>query len=271
MIRFIILLGYFSLTLYLQLSGKLSHYINLHYSYLIYISMVLSLLLALVQFYIWIKKINSHSHMESRRARQISILLLSLPLLIGVAFPTVSLDSRTVSAKGYHFPLAEGNNTAIQASEGTSSQYLKPDTSTYFSKSAYEKEMRITADKYLSLPTIQVTDENYMEVMEVLYDYPQEFEGKKIEFTGFVYNDPSHEDSQFLFRFGIIHCIADSGVYGLLTKGNSRQYPDNTWITARGTLTLHYHKELKQKLPTLEVESFTKVDKPENPYVYRVF
>lgn len=105
MIRFIILLGYFGLTLYLQLSGKLSHYINLHYSYLVYISMVLSLLLALVQFYIWIKKINSHNHMESRRARRISILLLSLPLLIGVAFPTVSLDSRTLSAKGYHFLL----------------------------------------------------------------------------------------------------------------------------------------------------------------------
>ena len=66
MIRFIILLGYFALTLYLQLSGKLSHYINLHYSYLVYISMLLSLLLALVQFYIWIKKINSHSHLESR-------------------------------------------------------------------------------------------------------------------------------------------------------------------------------------------------------------
>ena len=132
MIRFIILLGYFVLTLYLQLSGKLSHYINLHYSYLVYISMILSLLLALVQFYIWIKKINSHSHMESRRARQISLLLLSLPLLIGVAFPTVSLDSRTVSAKGYHFPLAEGIDIAIQASEGTSSQYLKPDTSNLF-------------------------------------------------------------------------------------------------------------------------------------------
>ena len=56
MIRFFILLGYFALTLYLQLSGKLSHYINLHYSYLVYISMILSLLLALVQFYIWIKK-----------------------------------------------------------------------------------------------------------------------------------------------------------------------------------------------------------------------
>ena len=73
MIRFFILLGYFALTLYLKLSGKLSHYINLHYSYLVYISMVLSLLLALVQFNIWIQKINSHSHMEGRRARRISL------------------------------------------------------------------------------------------------------------------------------------------------------------------------------------------------------
>ena len=271
MIRFIILLGYFALTLYLQLSGKLSHYINLHYSYLVYISMVLSLLLALVQFYIWIKKINSHSHMEGRRARRISILLLSLPLLIGVAFPTVSLDSRTVSAKGYHFPLAEGINTAIQASEGTSSQYLKPDTSTYFSKPAYEKEMRTTADKYLSLSIIQVTDENYMEVMEVLYDYPQEFEGKKIEFTGFVYNDPSHPDSQFLFRFGIIHCIADSGVYGLLTTGAPQHFDNNTWIHAKGTLSIEYHKQLKQSLPVLHITDCQTITQPDNPYVYRVF
>ncbi|MCY7160087.1 TIGR03943 family protein, partial [Streptococcus mitis] len=55
------------------------------------------------------------------------------------------------------------------------------------------------------------------------------------------------------------------------TKGNTRQYEDNTWITAKGKLVNHYHKELKQNLPTLEIDSFTKVDKPENPYVYRVF
>ena len=69
--------------------------------------------------------------------------------------------------------------------------------------------------------------------------------------------------ANFLFRFGIIHCIADSGVYGLLTKGNNRQYENNTWITAKGKLVNHYHKELKQNLPTLEIDSFTKVDKPE--------
>jgi len=250
MIRFLVLAGYFELTIYLHLSGKLNQYINMHYSYLAYISMVLSFALAIVQLYIWMKQVKTHSHLNSRLAKMTSIALLSIPIVVGLTFPTVSLDSQTVSAKGYHFPLSEGTDQAIQTSEGTTSQYLKPDTSSYFSKVAYEKEMRTAADKYLSQDSIQITNENY---------------------TGFVYNDPSHANSQFLFRFGIIHCIADSGVYGLLTKGNTRQYEDNTWITAKGKLVNHYHKELKQNLPTLEIDSFTKVDKPENPYVYRVF
>ena len=271
MIRFLVLISYFGLTLYLHLTGKLNQYINMHYSYLAYISMVLSLILAIVQLYLWFKKVKTHSHLATPLANVSSIALLSLPLLIGLTFPTVSLDSQTVSAKGYHFPLSDGTNLAIQASEGTKSQYLKPDTSSYFSRTAYEKEMRVTADKYLVQDTILITDENYMEVMEAIYDYPNEFDGKTIQFTGFVYKDPIHDNSQFLFRFGIIHCIADSGVYGLLTKGNTRQYENNTWITAKGKLINYYHKELKQKLPTLEVESFTKVDKPENPYVYRAF
>ena len=110
-----------------------------------------------------------------------------------------------------------------------------------------------------------------MEIMEVIYDYPDEFVGKTLEFTGFVYNDPSDHKSQFLFRFGIIHCIADSGVYGLLTTGNTQRFENNTWIHAKGKLAMHYHKSLGQSLPTLEVESFDKVEKPDNPYVYRVF
>ena len=43
MLRFLILSGYFELVMYLQVSGKLNQYINIHYSYLAYISMVLSL------------------------------------------------------------------------------------------------------------------------------------------------------------------------------------------------------------------------------------
>ena len=271
MIRFLILAGYFEITMYLQLSGKLNQYINMHFSYLAYISMVLSFVLAIVQLIVWMKKMKVHSHLTSRSAKFASIAFLIVPLLVALFFPTVSLDSTTVSAKGYHFPLADGSSKNIQADEGTTNQYLKPDTSTYFTKSAYEKEMRAAAKKYLKKDTISVTNENYMEVMEVLYDYPDEFAGKRLEFTGFVYNDPSDAKSQFLFRFGIIHCIADSGVYGLLTTGNTEHFENNIWIRASGKITIRYHKQLGQSLPTLEVDSFKKVEKPSNPYVYRVF
>ena len=72
-------------------------------------------------------------------------------------------------------------------------------------------------------------------------------------------------------RLNFIHCIADSGVYGLLTTGNTQHFENNTWIHAKGKIAVQYHKNLGQSLPILKVSSFEKVEKPANPYVYRVF
>jgi len=154
-------MSYFFLTLYLQISGKLNQYLNLHYSYLAYITMVLSLLLAIVQAYLFFKRLKEHSHLHSYSAKLASFALLSLPLLVGFTFPTVTLDSQTVSAKGYYFPLSEGTDKAIQASEGTSSQYLKPDTSRFYSQTAHENFTRKSADKYLAQSSIVINDENF--------------------------------------------------------------------------------------------------------------
>ena len=72
-------------------------------------------------------------------------------------------------------------------------------------------------------------------------------------------NEPGHDGYQFLFRFGIIHCIADSGVYGLLTTGNATSYPNNTWITATGTISLEYDKTLEHK--TYQFYTFLRLKK----------
>lgn len=271
MIRFLILFGYFEMTMYLHLSGKLDQYINLHYSYLAYLSMALAFILAVVQLIVWMKKMQTHSHLTSLSAKTSSIALLLLPLMVATLFPTVTLDAETVSAKGYSFPLAKGTDAGIQAQEGTSTQYLRPDTSAFFTKSAYIKEMQKSLKKFENQDTITITRENYMEVMEIIYDYPNKFAGKTIEITGFVYQDPGKPQDLFLFRFGIIHCIADSGVYGLLTTGSQTAYTNNTWVSARGTLKIVYHQGLNQTLPTLELNRITQVEQPKNPYVYRVF
>ncbi|NQP59678.1 TIGR03943 family protein [Streptococcus suis] len=271
MIRFLILAGYFEMTMYLYVSGKLDQYINLHYSYLAFLSMVLSFILAIVQLYIWVKEIETHSHLSKKAAKFASVALLLIPLLVAWLFPTVSLDSTTVEAKGYHFPLAAENDATTQTQEGTTVQYLKPDSSIYFTKSAYQSQMREIANHYLAEDQIIVTSENYMEVMEAIYDYPTEFSGKTVEMVGFVYNDPDNAHQQFIFRFGIIHCIADSGVYGLLSTGSDTPFSNNTWVKAKGTIRVSYHTSLKQNLPTLELQSIVQIEQPDSPYVYRVF
>ena len=107
--------------------------------------------------------------------------------------------------------------------------------------------------------------------MELIYLYPKEFIGREIEYVGFVYNDPKTAGYQFVFRFGIIHCIADSGVYGLVTTGNTTTYQNNTWVRVKGTISVEYYKNLKQNLPVLHVTEMSQTSKPDNPYVYRVF
>lgn len=271
MIRFLILAGYFELSMYLQLSGKLDQYINTHYSYLTYISMVLSFTLAIVQLTIWMKNMKLDSHLSGKIAKLTSPMILVFPVLVGLLVPTVSLDSRTVSAKGYSFPLAADSSKTGVSDDGTSVQYLKPDTSVYFTSAAYEKEMQSELKKYKGTDALTITTENYMEVMELIYLYPDEFMNREITYTGFVYNEPGHEGYQFLFRFGIIHCIADSGVYGLLTTGNDISYEDNTWIKATGTISLEYDQLLQQTLPVLQITELTETAEPNNPYVYRVF
>lgn len=271
MIRFLILAGYFELGMYLQLSGKLDRYINTHYSYLAYISMVLSFILAVVQLIIWMKNLKMPSHLSGKLARFFSPLILAVPIFVGLLVPTVSLDSTTVSAKGYHFPVAAGSAGSGISPDGTRVQYLKPDTSLYFTKSAYQKEMRTTLKKYKGSGKLQITTQNYMELMEIIYLFPDEFKNRQIEYVGFVYNDPMDKNSQFLFRFGIIHCIADSGVYGLLTTGGHTHYDNNTWVRVSGKISVEYNQNLKQTLPVLHISQSSRTVQPKNPYVYRVF
>jgi putative membrane protein len=268
MIRFLILSGYFELMMYLQLTGKLNQYINTHYSYLAVLSAILSLIFALVQLINWMKRADVDSHLLSRSAKIISLILLATPLFSIVFIPSKSLDATIVSAKGFNFPLAEGSG---DTSDGTQIQYLQPNTSVYFTKTAYDDLMKKELAKYENSSKITVTTDNYMELMELIYNFPATFKGKTLTYTGFVYNDPTDKGAQFLFRFGIIHCIADSGVFGLRTLTDGVSYPDNTWLEITGQIQTTYYAPFKRELPTLKPDHIAEVKKPSNPYVYRNF
>ncbi|MFV0561323.1 MAG: TIGR03943 family putative permease subunit [Enterococcus sp.] len=281
MLRFLILSGYFELMMYLQVSGKLNQYINVHYRYLAFLSMGLSLVLALVQLTIWVKADKNgnqtehpheemHDHgLQKRHQRVIAYLLLALPIVVGLCFPTISLDTTIVDAKGFSLPVSKES----VGDPEMNTQYLKPDTSIYFNKSDYTTQMEKLLKEYENKDTIEITDENYLEVMELIYDYPSEFIGKKISYKGFVYRAPQGDQGDaFLFRFGIIHCVADSGVFGLLTHmPDNLNFSNDQWYHVEGTVSLEYYQPLKRELPTVTPTKITKVSAPKNQYVYRSF
>ena len=287
MIRFLILSGYFELMMYLQVSGKLDQYINVHYRYLAILSMILSALLALVQLYIWVKSDSvkgkkqvdeevhhhhdhDHDHgLTKPSQRVIAYVLLALPVIVGPLFPTVSLDTTIVEAKGFNFPISKES----VGDPEMQTQYLKPDTSIYFNKSDYLDQMKKLKEKYDDKQLIKITDENYLEVMELIYNYPSEFIGKKISYEGFVYKTPDGEkEDNFLFRFGIIHCVADSGVFGLLTHmPEGTNVKNDEWYKVEGTIQSDYYEPFKRDIPVVEVNTLTKIEAPKNQYVYRSF
>ncbi|WP_165003783.1 MULTISPECIES: TIGR03943 family protein [unclassified Enterococcus] len=282
MIRFLILSGYFELMMYLQVSGKLDQYINVHYRYLAILSMILSALLALVQLYLWVKdgkgnshekdpeQLHDHEHGLSKPyQRVIAYVLLALPVIVGTLFPTVSLDTTIVEAKGFNFPVSKES----VGDPEMQTQYLKPDTSIYFNKSDYLDQMNELKEKYGDKQTIKITDENYLEVMELIYNYPSEFIGKNVSYEGFVYRTPEKEKEDiFLFRFGIIHCVADSGVFGLLTHlPEGMTVKNDEWYKIEGTIQSDYYQPFKREIPTVVVTKAVKIEAPKNQYVYRSF
>lgn len=281
MIRFLILSGYFELMMYLEITGKLNQYINVHYQYLAILSMILSLILALVQLVLWVKG-GEHAHVHEHEEddghhhdlgkwyqKLIAYVLLSLPLVVGLLFPNVTLDSTIVEAKGISFPISK---ESIGDPE-MNTQYLKPDTSIYYNDTDYNKMMEKLLNKYEDHNTIKITDENYLEIMEIIYNYPSIFQGKKISYTGFVFHAPKGAANEiFAFRFGIIHCVADSGVFGLLCQlPEGTEFKDNDWVKVEGTISTTEYKPLKSTVPSVMVSNVESVSAPKNEYVYRSF
>ncbi|GEB77143.1 TIGR03943 family putative permease subunit [Sporolactobacillus inulinus] len=282
MIRFLILFGFAYLFLHLHLTGDISKYINMRYGYLSFLMIFIIGFMAVYQLVKWNKE-GSKQHHTSEKAlfghdhshenntwwkKTITYVLVIFPILTGLFLPVATLDSNIVRAKGFHF--AEIDNDKDQYANH---QILKPDTSQYYESSTYKKMLRQDMEKYSQLNQLDLNDDNYLRALEAIYNYPGNFNNKHISIMGFVYHGDALQKNQlFLFRFGIIHCIADAGVFGLMVQfPHDVTYKDDTWIRAQGTLSETYYSPFKQTIPVLKLDTWHQVEKPKSPYAYRKY
>ncbi|MFB6466326.1 TIGR03943 family protein [Cytobacillus sp. Hz8] len=267
---------------HLQASGNISKYINMKYAYVSKIAVVLLGILFLVQAYDTIRSNkedteelscdcgHDHGHEKDKPLfqRWFIYFLFIFPLISGFFFPIATLDSTLVKSKGFTFKPMQQIESADRYAQ---TQYLRPDTSIYYGKDGYEEEMAKELKMFSAKKELNLDDKLFLKGMETIYRYPGDFLGKTVEFDGFAFNGENVDKRQvFILRFGIIHCVADSGVFGMLVEfPKDENIPDDKWLHVKGTLSSIYYQPFKSTIPVLNVNNWSSIEKPKDPYVYR--
>ncbi|WP_027410310.1 TIGR03943 family putative permease subunit [Anoxybacteroides tepidamans] len=277
MLRTYILLGFAFLFFHLHATGDISKYINMRYSYLSFSAIFLFAFLTIVQFVIANRKekehhchdgcCHHHDEESPKWKRALNYMVFIFPIVSALLFPIATLDSDIVKAKGFHIP---GFDTKSE-DPTVQRQFLRPDTSIYYDKDGYNDLMQKELSYFGKQRRLVLNDENYLKAIETVYQFPGEFSDREIEFDGFVYHDETTNQNQlFILRFGIIHCVADSGVYGLLTQFSKPPHLKNDeWVHIKGKLSTIYYQPYNATIPYVEVKSWHTIRQPEEPYVFR--
>jgi putative membrane protein len=278
MIRTLILMVFSYFFFHLHASGNITKYINMKYSYLSISAIVIFAILTIVQAVTDYKSSEenscnpdtccNHDHHAVQKPIYKKVILYSIfifPLISGFFFPIATLDSNIVKTKGFAFKAIDTSDDFAQT------QYLQPDTSIYYGKDGYDELMDKELKRYLSRDNISLKDDDFLQGMETIYNFPGEFMGKQIEFDGFAFKGEAvNKQQMFVLRFGVIHCIADSGVFGMLVEfPNEANFKDDEWLHVKGTLSTMYYQPFKSKIPVLHVEDWVTIVAPKDPYVYR--
>jgi putative membrane protein len=291
MVRVVILLLFTNLFFMLYSTGNISKYINMKYSFLSYSMIYILFFLTIAECIRWYfadkKKEHGHDHSHdhvhdhghqhvireiqpgkrmAKLKRFLSYTLVLIPALTGVLLPVATLDSKLVDAKGFNFPTLEDGNDKYAMH-----QVLNPDMSQFMGKDAFLDLVTKESKSYKIKDNITLTDGDYLKGLEVIYNFSGDFTGKTITMKGFTYNGPNLNNNQiFLLRFGIIHCIADSGAFGMMIQfPNHMKLPNDQWFQVTGTLDTVYYPPFKAKVPVIKVTDYKTIGKPKDPYVYR--
>lgn len=293
MYKVLILLLTTNLFFMLHATGNISKYINMKYSFLSAGMIVILLLLTIVEgIKLWFsgdKKEDQHDcdcnhehqdhehhhdHVHEKKKKSagnkikkfLAYTIVVIPAITGVVLPVATLDSQLVDAKGFSFPTLEDSSDQYG-----NHQVLNPDMSKFMNQGDFQDLVRKESKSYMPKNNITLKDEDYLVGLEVLYNFSGAFAGKTLTMNGFSYNGPGLKSNQlFLLRFGIIHCVADSGAFGLMIQfPNNIHIPNDQWYQVTGTLDTVYYPQMKTQIPVLKVTSYKTIPKPNDPYVYR--
>lgn len=256
-IRIFILFGFALLLSYLIITRDLDYFINPRLQYLSVISVLFLLVLGMIQL----------KNVEKRGAHPVGVwgyVMICLPIAFFLVFPSKPPDTSLADNKMYTYVPKQVKETKPSTDEST-------DVPQELSEEEWEIPYKKKAAELKKLPLIVLTNENYVEVSNLLMMYPEQFKGKKIRAVGFVYREEGMKADQFVLgRLSMTCCVADAGVIGfLIDTAESNLFKKDQWFQVEGTFELK--KNDYGDVPGLKIQNYKKVPALKNSYVYQQF
>lgn len=263
-LKILLLLGFAAFFLYTIVTGSVNLYVHPRIiPYMIFASatmVVIAFLLLGDLFKSSKKKINSWS-----------LLFYIIPLIMAFALPAKSFDSSAITFGNVQLSGIDNklDDTAdsIQSSEQTASL---TESSSENSNSG-ETASSDTANNGVQLQNgvIVMSDSNFYEYMNEIYDDLDKYMGAKIEVIGFVFNDNEEfSDNEFVpARLMMVCCAADMVPVGFLCRyDKASELTTDTWVKVTGTIGKTQYEG--ETVPYIKAENVEKAEKPVNEYVY---
>ena len=240
-IKAILLLGFWGLFIWLEWTQQLNLYIHPKFSGIVKLASNLLLPMFLTQIMTIVRPVDGFS-IQHKHGNSLMYLPFIFVLALAFGVQTNTLDSNLAAAKGLN-------------TEKTSAA------------APYEMTRPLAA-KLSQMSFINVTDRDYTEIMNEFEFYSQDYVGKEISMTGFVFRPPAISQHQFsLVRYVIVCCAADALPYCVLCELKAaRDYEDGTWLTIRGIIEQATYDN--KAVAAVRITSAQKIKEPANPYVY---
>jgi len=292
-LKILLLLGYAAFFLYIVFSDAVSMYVHPRIiPYIIFAAAVMTAI-ALLSF--------SNLSEPTKKKKPFYLLFFAVPLLMAVLLPAQFFDAGSGIAEGLQLTAATSSaasETTSEASSEISSEASVPTESStaesaesiYSAPESVEtvptdslaqsaasqtdiesQEPQATASEDVGDDVIVMDSDNFYEWIDQITNSLDDYIGRKIVITGFVYKGEGLGENRFVpARLMMVCCAADMVTVGLLCNyDQTAELEENAWVKVTGIIGKSTYEG--EEVPEIEVSEVEPTEKPDREYVYPYF
>ncbi|WP_227013898.1 TIGR03943 family putative permease subunit [Paenibacillus psychroresistens] len=197
--------------------------------------------------------------------------LFILPLLLGFLLPNSAMGSALAAKRGVNLSSSLTSSNSVTLNKPSvipTAAEIDPKLKALFKSDKYDEGFAQLGMKLYKKDLIQVKEEGFIETLTSLDMFMNNFIGKKIEISGFVYREDDMQDNQFVVaRFSIQCCTADGSPFGMMVKFDQGQkLAKDTWVKITGTINKSTYRG--NEIMTLVADKVEKTTPAKSQYVY---